>query len=115
MRAPVLQLNLKQGMPTVAEARQRLNQTLQQARTSGVVAIKIIHGYGSSGVGGALREAIRRSLTKRRKEGSIRAFAAGEKWDSFEPTSQQILAEVPSLARDPDLNRYNEGITIVLL
>ena len=108
-------INLKQGMPRIEEARQRLNQAIDSARRSGFQAIKLIHGYGASGVGGGIRTAIRSSLTRRRREGKIRAFAGGEKWHVCEPDAQAILAECPALERDPDLNMHNEGITIVLL
>lgn len=108
-------VNLKQGMPHVDEARQRLNQAIDQGRRSGFSALKLIHGYGSSGVGGSLRTAIRSSLTRRRREGKIRAFAPGEKWHVCEPDAQAILAECPALERESDLNMHNEGITIVLL
>lgn len=113
--AAVYVAHIKAGLPRVGEARQRLAAELDRARASGAVAVKVIHGYGSSGVGGALREAIRRSLQKRRKEGRVRAFVAGEKWDLFDPVAREVLEACPDLARDPDLNRYNEGITVVLL
>lgn len=107
--------NLKAGRPDVHEARKRLAAELDKARTIRAAAIKVIHGYGSSGAGGALREALRRSLAKRKKEGRIRAFIAGEKWDLFDPVAREALDACPELARDNDLNRYNEGVTIVLL
>jgi hypothetical protein len=106
---------IKEGRPSVAEARTRLVAELDKARTVGASAVKVVHGYGSSGVGGALRDAIRASLRKRKKEGRIRTFVAGEKWDLFDPAARAILDACPALARDADLNRYNEGITIVLL
>ena len=71
--------------------------------------------FTTGGVGGSLKDAIRRSLRKRKKEGRIRAFAAGENWGVFEETVRQILDECPERAKDRDLNGYNEGITIVLL
>ncbi len=107
--------SVKAGLPTVQEARQRLNAEIDKARQSGVMVLKVIHGYGSSGVGGALRDAIRRSLQKRRKEGRIRAFVIGEKWSVFEEAARQMLEACPELSKDPDLDRYNEGITLVLL
>ena len=106
---------LKEGLPTVAEARARLNAEIQQAKQAGVCALKIVHGYGSSGTGGSLRDAIRASLRKRRKEGKISAFVAGEQWSPFDETARVVLQACPALERDPDLGRYNEGITIVLL
>ncbi len=115
MAGRVRTLMLKQGLPSVAEARSRLNAEIEQARRAGYAAIKVIHGYGSSGVGGALKEAIRASLRKRRKEGKIRAFVAGEKWDVFDEATRQMVEACPDLSRDRDLQHYNEGITLVLL
>ncbi len=108
-------VNLKQGMPRVDEARQRLIKTIDDARRSGVQALKLIHGYGASGVGGGIRTAIRSSLRRRQGEGKIQAFAAGEQWHVCEADAQTILAGCPALERDSDLNMHNEGITIVLL
>ena len=107
--------SVKAGLPTVQEARARLNAEIDKARQSGVMVLKVVHGYGSSGVGGSLRDAIRRSLQKRRKEGKIRAFVIGEKWTVFEEAARQMLEECPELNKDPDLNGYNEGITLVLI
>ncbi|UCD28966.1 MAG: Smr/MutS family protein [Planctomycetota bacterium] len=106
---------LKAGLPTVAEARKRLILELDNAKRRGNIALKLIHGYGSSGIGGKLKDAIRRSLRRRQKEGKIRSFVVGEKWDIFEESVREILEKCPELAKDQDLNNYNEGITIVLL
>lgn len=106
---------IKADRPTVDEARERLRVELEKAKNGSVVVLKIVHGYGSSGQGGALREAIRRSLRKRVKEGAIRTFQAGEGFSTFDETARLMLDECPELARDPDFNRYNEGVTFVLL
>jgi hypothetical protein len=108
-------LVVKEGLPSVQEARARLNAEIEKARRAGIVAMKVIHGYGSSGVGGKLREAIRRSLQKRRKEGRIRAYVIGEKWTVFEEGARLLLDACPELSKDPDLGGYNEGVTLVLL
>jgi len=42
---------MEAGMPTVEDARRRLLEELRQAKQVGVRALKIIHGYGSSGKG----------------------------------------------------------------
>ncbi len=108
-------VTVKAGMPTVEEARARLKSEIDRAKQSRLIALKIIHGYGSTGIGGSLKHAIRRSLRKRVKEGKIRAFVGGEEWDIFEESTRQILDECPELGKDADLRGYNEGITIVLL
>ena len=106
---------IKAGLPTAEEARARLSAEIERARASGVQVLKVIHGYGSSGVGGRLRDAIRRSLQKRKKEGKIRCFVSGEKWTIFEDAARELLELCPELQKDPDLNGYNEGVTFVLI
>ncbi len=53
---------LKEGMPSVEQARARLNAEINAARQSGVKLLKIVHGYGSTGVGGDLRIALQSTL-----------------------------------------------------
>ncbi len=48
-------VNIEKGMPTAKDAMLRLEQALRTARAKREPAIKIIHGYGSSGRGGAIR------------------------------------------------------------
>jgi hypothetical protein len=111
----VREVNIKAAMPTVAEAKKKLHNELILAKRTGVCGLKIIHGYGSSGEGGALRPALRQALALRKKEGRIRDFVPGERWGIFDETSRRMLDACPDLSRDSDLNRRNNGVTIVLL
>jgi len=113
--AGVKTLNIEAGMPTVEEARQILLAELKQAKQSGVAAVKIIHGYGSTGKGGALRGALRTSLLRRKKEGLVTRVIFGEKWSVFEDDARYAIEHCPDLRGDRDLNRSNEGITIAVL
>jgi Smr domain len=108
-------INIEAGFPTIDEARQQLLAELRQAKQSGVVAVKIIHGYGSSGKGGALRGALRTSLLRRKKEGLVSRVVFGEKWSIFEEDARYAIERCPELRSDRDLNRSNEGITIAVL
>ena len=45
-------VNLEQGMPTADRAIRRLTYELAAARQMRYAAVKLIHGYGSSGTGG---------------------------------------------------------------
>jgi len=108
-------LNIEAGMPTVEEARQQLLQELREAKQSGIRALKIIHGYGSTGKGGALRDGLRKSLLRRRKEGLVTRVIFGEKWSIFEEDAREAIECCPELKSDRDLNRSNEGVTIVVL
>jgi len=50
MPESVVTVNLEADYPTVEEARQLLKAELEKCRNRKVTAVKIIHGYGSSGV-----------------------------------------------------------------
>jgi hypothetical protein len=108
-------VNLEQGMPTVPLALSQLGDALLVARADGFAAIKIIHGYGSSGQGGAIRIALQAELMQRAHAGEIRAFIAGEDWRISDERSWALLQKCPELKQDSDLGRGNRGISIVVL
>ena len=62
-------VNLEAGMPTVATAQSLLSQSLRTAKANGTRLVKLIHGYGSTGKGGAIRGAVRRELADRKRRG----------------------------------------------
>lgn len=113
MPAKVLGVRIKDGMPTVDEARRRLANELAGARRRGVRVLKLIHGYGSKGVGGKLRGATRKSLEEARARGEVRRIVFGEDWSIFDEASRGLLDAYPELRDDPDLGRGNAGITLV--
>ena len=114
-QAKLRELDIKGGMPTVNEARSLLLEGLGAAKAGGVRVLKVIHGYGSSGVGGKLRGALRRSLSLRKKEGAIKGFISGEEWSIFNEEARALCDRYPFLRDDPDYSRENPGITIVEL
>lgn len=108
-------INLEAGMPTVEQAQIRLLSELRRARAERASAVKIIHGYGSSGVGGKLRTAMRSYLSQLRRSGKVGCFVAGEDWSVFHPDARELLNGCPELRRDRDLEHSNPGVTIALL
>ena len=113
--AAIRDVNIKEGMPPVEEARQRLERELNVARQEKVVALRVIHGYGSSGVGGALRVSIQLRLQELRQSGSIREVIYGEDWRVSDEASWKWLERYPEWKQDRDLGRGNKGISIVIL
>jgi hypothetical protein len=108
-------LNIEIGLPTLDEARRRVLEEIRRARREGARVLKIVHGYGSSGKGGALCVGLRKSFRLRRKEGVIREFIPGEDFSIFNETVQDLLEAAPGLRSDPDLNAINSGVTILWL
>jgi hypothetical protein len=72
--------------------------------------LKIIHGWGSRGRGGSTQDTVRNWLF--RHGGNLRGVIEGEQFASLDPRVRDLLLEV-DLSADPDLNRFNRGITIV--
>lgn len=108
-------VNLEEGRPSSNEAVLRLAFELRKARDARLGVVKIIHGYGSSGVGGVLRFQIQAELRQQKERGEIRAFCPGEEWRVSDEIAWEILKKYPELKADSDLGRGNKGITVVLL
>ncbi len=107
--------NIEAGLPTLDEARRLVAAEIKQAKREGAKVLKVIHGYGSSGKGGALCVGLRKSFGLRKKEGVIKDFIAGEDFSIFNQQVLALLEAVPGLRGDPDLNLTNEGVTFLWL
>ncbi len=88
---------------------------IRKASREHATVLKIIHGYGSSGKGGALRVGLRKSFALRKKEGVIKDYIPGEDFTIFNVAVLNLLEAVPELRGDPDLGATNEGVTFLRL
>jgi hypothetical protein len=107
--------NVEANLPTVDEARRLVMEEIRRAKRERIRILKVIHGYGSSGKGGALCVGLRKSFKLRKKEGVIRDFVPGEDFSIFNATVLAMLEAAPDLRGDPDLNATNEGVTVIWL
>lgn len=108
-------VDLEEGRPTVEQARLRMQYELEAARRAGYKAVKLVHGYGSSGAGGTLRTELQKDLRKAVRQEELRAFLPGENWRLSDETAWEVLQRFPEWKQDPDLGRNNQGISIVIL
>ena len=108
-------INLEEGMPRTDAAMMRLKLELATLRRCGVKCVKIIHGYGSTGTGGAIRIAARNYLREQQQESRIRAFCPGEQFGPFETVGRKIFQLMSSFRHDPDWGSQNDGITMVVI
>jgi Smr domain len=114
-RPSMEEINIEYGMPTVDVAMPLLSERLRSMKKSGVKAVKIIHGYGSTGKGGRLRKATLKLLGESKESGLLREFVIGEEWSKFELRTLTLIDRMPQLYKDQDLERHNRGITIAFL
>ncbi|MEG0441684.1 MAG: Smr/MutS family protein [Oscillospiraceae bacterium] len=115
MPSTLCEINLEQGMPYVDAAIRRLTAELHQSVRMGVVVLKIIHGYGSSGTGGKIRTEARSYLAEQKQKRYIKDFIPGEDFSIFDESTRSAFLLCDDLRRDSDLERHNNGVTIVIL
>ncbi len=114
MAGSLKEVNIKADMPTSDDAIRRITYNLRNSKTLGTKALKIIHGYGSSGTGGKIRVEARRYLGEQKRKGFIKDFIPGEDFSIFSEATRSAFQVCPDLRRDSDLDRHNNGITIVI-
>jgi hypothetical protein len=108
-------LNLEDGMPLVEVALSRMNMGIQEMRISRIKAVKLIHGYGSTGRGGKIRVGVRDELAAMKRRRLIKDFIPGEDFGPMNAASRKLAEQDKSVTRDPDYGRMNHGITVVVL
>ena len=105
--------NVEADFPTLDEARRLVIEEIRRAKREGAKVLKVIHGYGSTGKGGALCVGLRKSFKLRKKEGVIRDFVPGEDFSIFDQRVLAMLEAAPEMRGDSDLNATNEGVTVL--
>ncbi len=109
------EVNIKSDLPAADEAVRRITYNIRNGKAMGASAVKIIHGYGSTGKGGTIRQRARAYLESQKQKGLIRDWIAGEDFSIFNPAVIEAFKNCGELRRDGDLDRHNNGITIVIL
>ena len=112
----VFTLNLEENLPRVDIALQRFDEALDELSQTAVKIIKVIHGYGSGGRGGKIKESIRQELIYQRRSDWIADYYAGEDLGTGKESYQELCRKYPavkSLLTKDMLG--NPGITLIIL
>ena len=107
--------NIEESFPICDQAKQLLYKSIFSAKHENAKILKIIHGYGSSGVGGELRYCLREYLTSLSHRGVVKFWTAGEEFTSMFSSGKRILSTFPWVKSDSDYNRQNKGVTLIVL
>ena len=99
----------------VDEALATLSLELNLARSQGVKILRIIHGYGSSGTGGKIKEAVIQELASLSRAGRVHAYVVGDRYSEHTPQGRDLLTQFPGLGSTLASDRHNPGITFVQL
>ncbi len=104
--------DIKSHLPTQAEAKAELLQILNRYRNERI--IKIIHGYGSHGVGGSIKTMVQKTLKMALASNQIADFIPGEATVSLMGYDEIIRKYKQLLQSDSDFKKGNDGITYVI-
>ena len=111
----VLYIDVKSDNQTCLMAGAQLEIEIDACKLGGFNTLKVIHGYGSHGVGGAIKKEIHARLKRMKKDRVIKDFIPCEKWTPTNPKRMEAVSQCNELLADSDLMMLNSGATIVLL
>ena len=108
-------INLKQNMPTVAGALAKLKRELNEAKAERRKLVRLVHGYGSTGVGGEIRVAVRRQLQSMLSAKKITSFLPGDDYSERTNSGGALISRHYVLRSTLKADQNNPGITFVEL
>ena len=95
--------NVKADLPTVELALANIE-----------IELKVIHGYGSSGVGGEIKHALNNWLKIKKRQGLFLDYVKGEELATSK--KQKKFKEIcPELMGDFELYFSNPGVTLIFI
>lgn len=108
----VCTVNLERGRPSADAALGAMVDALGVNKRKGCKAVLLIHGWGSSGTGGAIRRGVHKKLRERSLVGLVADFCPGEDWEG---RKADFLRRCPHLREFQGDIAGNKGVTVVLL
>ncbi|MDR0819141.1 MAG: Smr/MutS family protein [Oscillospiraceae bacterium] len=110
----IREVNIKYDNPTVSDAIKRVTYHIHDGKRYKLKAVKFIHGYGSTGKGGKIREKTREYLQVQKERGVIADWIPGDNFTIFNQSVLKAFLKCDELRRDSDLERHNNGVTFVI-
>ena len=111
----IRRINIKDDHPPVDVAVARTIREIECSVLQKENFLKIIHGYGSGGVGGDIKKQLEIEFANLKKEKKIFDFIKGECFCDKHPLYEKIVSVAPELILDPDLSNLNSGISLIII
>jgi len=109
-------INLENKLPTVDMALERFHNLLEKLQGKGFRAVKVIHGHGSSGTGGKIRQAFRQAMDDGLWGEAIREVYYGEALKPHLIEYKKLIERFPSIKLNISRDMQgNPGITLLIL
>ena len=108
-------INIKKDNPNVDYALFLIDEEIRYSRAVGNRVIVIIHGYGSHGQGGAIKQGVKEYLPRLKKSGVISTYVFGENWGKTNPDVKEIEHISPEIILNENLSGINSGVSVILI
>ena len=108
-------VNIKKDNPNVDYALFLIDEAIRYSRATGNRVVLIIHGYGSHGQGGAIKQGVKIYLPELKKAGVISYFVFGENWGDTNETKIEIERIDPEIILSEQLFCINSGVSFILI
>ena len=111
----LITIDIKSNNQTVSEAIAQFLIEVEAYKKGGYKVLKVIHGYGSHGVGGAIKVAFLKKCQDLKNRKVISDFVCCDNW-----TPQNVVRKIatnycPDLLADRELYLLNPGCSVVVL
>jgi hypothetical protein len=112
----IKEINIKEDYPIVDVAIARIQEEIDLHKKYGEQVIKIIHGYGSHGVGGKIKQQLDLLLPSWKKKKYIFDYIKGESFTFSTIQNKNFDSDLKDLLlEDCYFSSLNKGVTILIL
>ena len=111
----LITIDIKSEKQTVNEAIAQFLVEVEAYKKGGYKVMKVIHGYGSHGVGGAIRLAFLKKCQDLKNRKIIEDFTCCDKWTDKNAVKKIAINYCPDLLADSELYHINSGCSIIIL
>lgn len=108
-------VNIKENNPNSDYALYLLDQEIKYSKAIGNRVVVVIHGYGSHGLGGEIKKAVKEYLPLLKRKNIILDYVFGENWGDLNETKNTICKVSPEIILHENLQSLNSGVSVILL
>ncbi len=111
----LITIDIKSERQTVSEAIAQFEIEAESYKLGGYKVMKVIHGYGSHGVGGAIKDQFLKKCEQLKRQKKIEDYICCDKWPNGGTVKKIAINYCADLIADKELHFVNPGCTIVIL
>ncbi len=111
----LITIDIKSEKQTVKVAIAQFLVEVEAYKKGGFKVMKVIHGYGSHGVGGAIKQEFLKKCQDLKNRKVIEDFTCCDKWTDKNVVKKIAINYCPDLLADSELYHLNPGCTIIIL